>query len=133
MTLQRFLLLLLVIISMNGCISFAQQPNQLTTDDFENRIKQPGIQLLDVRTSEEYQSGHLKDAFLADWTNKKQFIKNVQALDKSKPIYTYCFSGVRSNSASAWLRENGFTAYNLNGGIAAWKQAGKPVEAAAIV
>jgi thioredoxin-like negative regulator of GroEL len=31
------------------------------------------------------------------------------------------------------LRENGFTAYNLNGGIAAWKQAGKPVETAAIV
>ena len=133
MTLQRFQLLLLVTISMNGCISFAQQPNQLTTDDFENRIKQPGIQLLDVRTSEEYQSGHLKDAFLADWTNKEQFIKSVQALDKTKPIYTYCFSGVRSNSASAWLRQNGFTAYNLSGGIAAWKQAGKPVEAAAIV
>lgn len=134
MTRQIFLLLvLLVITTMNACISNAQQPGQLTTDDFEKAIKQPGIQLLDVRTSEEYQSGHLKDAFLVDWTNKEQFIETVQALDKSKPVYTYCLSGVRSGAASAWLRENGFTTYSLYGGVAAWKRAGKPVEAAVIV
>jgi rhodanese-related sulfurtransferase len=131
---QRFLMLVLLITtSMNAGITNAQQPGQLTTHDFEKGIKQPGIQLLDVRTSEEYQSGHLKEAFLADWTNKEQFIESVQSLDKSKTVYTYCLSGVRSDAASAWLRENGFNAYNLYGGIAAWKRAGKPVEAAAIV
>jgi rhodanese-related sulfurtransferase len=131
---QKFLLLVLLLTAtMNACISNAQQPAQLTTDNFEKGIKQPGIQLLDVRTSEEYQRGHLKDAFLADWTNRQQFIERVQALDKSKPVYTYCLSGGRSGAATAWLRENGYTAYNLEGGIAAWKRAGKPVEAAAIV
>jgi rhodanese-related sulfurtransferase len=114
MTRQGFLMLVLLVNStINACISNAQRPDQLTTDDFEKGIKQPGIQLLDVRTSGEYQSGHLKDAFLADWTNREQFIESVQALDKSKPVYTYCLSGVRSDAASAWLRENEFTAYTF--------------------
>ena len=130
MTRQRFLLLVLIFgATMNACTSNAQQPANLTADDFEKAIKQTGIQLLDVRTLGEYQSGHLKDAFLADWTNKEQFIERIQALDKSKTVYTYCLSGARSGAALAWLRENGFTGYNLDGGIAAWKGSGKPVVA----
>ena len=128
-----FLLLLFFIATTITHPGSAQQPANLPTNDFEKSIMQPGIQLLDVRTFDEFQSGHLKDAFLADWTNKAQFIERVQALDKSKPVYTYCLSGARSSAALTWLKENGFTGYNLEGGIAAWKRAGKPVEAAAIV
>lgn len=131
---RRFLMfVLLVATAMNAAESVAQQAGQLSADDFEKGIGQTGIQLLDVRTTEEYQSGHLKDAFLADWTNKDQFIKSVQALDRTRPVYTYCLAGVRGEAASAWLSENGFTAYNLTGGIAAWKRAGKPVEEAVFV
>ena len=134
MTRQRFLLLVLLFGAiMNPCTSSAQQPASLNIDDFEKGIKQPGIQLLDVRTLTEYQSGHLQNAFLAEWTNKEQFIERVQALDKSKTVYTYCLSGARSSAALAWLRENGFTGYNLEGGIAAWKRAGKRVEVATAV
>ena len=134
MTRHKFSLLVLLFGAiMIAFTSNAQQPANLAAGDFEKGIKQPGIQLLDVRTLAEYQSGHLKDAFLADWTNKEQFIERVQALDKSKTVYTYCLSGARSSAALAWLRENGFTGYNLEGGIAAWKRAGKPVEAAIAV
>ena len=134
MTRHKFSLIVLLFGAiMIAFTSNAQQPANLTAGDFEKGIKQPGIQLLDVRTLAEYQSGHLKDAFLADWTNKEQFIERVQALDKSKTVYTYCLSGARSSAALAWLRENGFTGYNLEGGIAAWKRAGKPVEAATAV
>ena len=89
--------------------------------------------MLDVRTPGEYQSGHLSNALLADWNNDKEFELRAKALDKSKPAYTYCLSGARSSAATDWLRQNGFTAYNLTGGISAWKRADKPVEQAAAV
>lgn len=131
---QNFLLLLwLVSVSVTSCSTNAQQATNLTVGEFEKGIKQPNVQVLDVRTSGEYQSGHLKGAFLADWNNQDQFIERVQSLDQSKPVYTYCLSGVRSGAAAKWLRENGYTAYNLDGGIAAWKRASMPVEEAAKV
>lgn len=104
-----------------------------SVDDFEKAISEKGSQVLDVRSMEEYQSGHIKNALLADWTDRDEFMYRIQSLDKSKPVYTYCFSGARSSRAAAWLRENGFIAYNLDGGIAAWKRDNKPLEGAANV
>lgn len=114
---------------LSACNSNAQ-PVNLSVADFETSIAQTSIQLLDVRTPGEYESGHLGNALLADWNNREEFKKRVKALDKNIPIYTYCLSGARSNAAAAWLNENGYTAYNLAGGINAWKRAGKPVELA---
>ncbi len=134
MRVQNLLLwLLLVSGSLTSCTTNAQQATNLTVGEFEKGIKQPNVQVLDVRTSGEYQSGHLKDAFLADWTNQDQFIERVQSLDKAKPVYTYCLSGARSGAAAKWLRENGYTAYNLDGGIAAWKRASMPLQEAATI
>ena len=101
--------------------------------DFEKAISKEGSQILDVRSMQEYRSGHLKNALQADWTDKNEFMYRIQSLDRSKPIYTYCFSGVRSSSAAAWLRAKGFVAYNLDGGIAAWKRENKTVEGSANV
>ncbi len=101
--------------------------------NFEQAIVKGNIQLLDVRTPGEYQSGHLSNALLANWNNEAEFKKRTEALDKSKPVYTYCLSGVRSAAATQWLRQQGFTAYNLSGGINAWKKAGKPLEQATAV
>ena len=115
-----------------SCNSQAQQTN-LSVQEFEKVISQSDIQLLDVRTPGEYQSGHLSNAFLADWNNENEFKERAKALDKSKPVYTYCLSGARSGAATDWLRQNGFTAYNLSGGISAWKRADKPIEEAAAI
>ncbi|HEY8895627.1 MAG TPA: thioredoxin domain-containing protein [Niastella sp.] len=113
----------ILIISFN-CVA---QKSNLSVPEFEKAIEQKGIQLLDVRTAGEYQSGHLSNAFLADWTNQKEFTTRITALDSSKPVYVYCLSGGRSDAASRWLNKNGFTAYSLSGGINAWKRENKPV------
>jgi rhodanese-related sulfurtransferase len=115
-----------------ACNSQAQQTN-LSVAEFEKGVAQNNIQVLDVRTPGEYQSGHLKNALLADWNNDGEFQQRVKALDKSKPVYTYCLSGGRSSAAMQYLKQNGFTAYNLSGGISAWKRENKPVEQAASV
>jgi rhodanese-related sulfurtransferase len=112
----------------SACTSKQGQSN-LSVTDFEKAVTGSNFQLLDVRTPEEYASGHLKNAFLANWNSAAEFEKRVQSLDKSKPVYTYCLSGSRSNAATQWLIQNGFNAYNLSGGMIAWKGAGKPVEA----
>ena len=97
---------------------------ELSPQKFEKAISGENVQLLDVRTFDEYQSGYILNALQADWTNKEEFTQRVAALDKSKPVYIYCLSGGRSAAAQKWMLENGFTSVtNLKGGINAWNQA----------
>lgn len=123
----------LLLITLLACNSNAQQPQNLNLDAFDKGKSNADVQLLDVRTPEEYNSGHLKNAFLADWTQRDQFVERVEALDKAKPVYIYCLSGGRSSAAANYLASKGFTVYNMSGGIAAWKKAGKEVEEAKAV
>jgi rhodanese-related sulfurtransferase len=126
---KRLLLFICCYSLITSCNTGTTQTN-LSVDDFEKSIAATNIQILDVRTPEEYQSGHLKNAMLANWNNETEFQERVKALDKAKPVYTYCLSAARSNAATEWLNQNGFTAYNLSGGIVAWKNADKPVDMA---
>ncbi len=112
-----------------ACNTQAQQTD-LSVAEFEKVIAQKDIQILDVRTAGEYQSGFIKDAMLADWNDESEFKRRVNALDKSKIVYTYCLSGARSGAATQYLNQLGFEAYNLSGGINAWKRGNKPVEQA---
>jgi rhodanese-related sulfurtransferase len=106
-------------------------PKQIFADEFEKGIVAGNIQLLDVRTAGEYQSGHLKNALLADWNNEAQFKDRTQYLDKKKAVYVYCLSGARSSAAADWLLQQGYTnVVSLKGGMNAWKQANKTVEGA---
>jgi len=63
---------------------------------------------------------------------KKEFEERTQHLNTDKPLLVYCASGVRSEQAAKWLLKKGFKeVYNLKGGTAAWKMAGKQLEASA--
>ncbi len=106
-------------------------PKQIVAEEFHKGMIAGNIQLLDVRTAGEYQSGHLKNALLADWNNEAQFQDRIQYLDKKKAVYVYCLSGARSSAAADWLHQQGYThVVSLQGGINAWKQANKTVEGA---
>jgi rhodanese-related sulfurtransferase len=88
-----------------------------------------GIQLLDVRTKEEWDEGCLKGTKCIS-IGDKDFVKKATAeLDPKKPVLVYCHIGGRSARAVKQLRAAGFTTvYDLAGGITAWKKADKPVE-----
>jgi rhodanese-related sulfurtransferase len=132
MNFKKYIAGTIVVGLLLSCNSQAQQVN-LPVPEFESAINKSNVQVLDVRTAAEYESGHLKAAFLADWNNETQFRDRVKSLDKTKPVYVYCLSGGRSGAAAQWLNENGFTAYNLKGGILAWKNGDRPLEQAAAV
>lgn len=108
------------------------QTGVIPAAEFEKKLSQPKVQVLDVRTAQEYQSGHLKNALQANWLDKEQFADRTQYLDKSQPVLIYCASGVRSGQAMQALMQQGFKeVYNLGGGLSSWKMAGKPVVAEA--
>ena len=53
--------------------AFSQKTEVLTAEEFSSQIKQPDIQLLDVRTAEEYRTGHIVHSLQADWLKDKEF------------------------------------------------------------
>ena len=79
--------------------------------------------LLDVRTQEEYEKGHLTDATLIDFYNS-DFKKQLSKLNKAKPVFVYCAVGGRSGATAKALLDMGFSeVYDLKGGIESWSKA----------
>lgn len=108
----------------------AQTSTTLTADEFEKEItSKENIQILDVRTPDEFFSGHIKNAMLADWNNKEEFNRRIAFVDKAKPVYVYCLGGGRSAAAAAKMRKMGYeNVFELKGGTNAWRAANKPLE-----
>ncbi|HVZ57575.1 MAG TPA: thioredoxin domain-containing protein [Chitinophagaceae bacterium] len=128
---MKYLSFLILVVSFVSCSGQAGRPTVVSTDAFEKGIAAAGVQVLDVRTATEFQTGHIKNALQADWTNKDQFFDRIRFVDKDRPVYIYCLSGGRSAAAADWMRQHGFSqVVELQGGITAWKTAGKPLEGA---
>lgn len=78
-------------------------------------------QLIDVRTLEEFNEGHLKNAQNICVTDS-DFEENIAKLDRDQPIYLYCRSGKRSARAAEILKDLGFKEiYDMEGGILKWE------------
>ena len=123
-------ILLCVFLSLVSFCSFGQTDTTLLSPDALEKVLAAGnIQLVDVRTPEEFKKGHIQNSVLADWKNKKGFESGTKSLDPTKPVYLYCAAGARSHAAAEYLRENGFKlVYELDGGINKWKEAKKPLQ-----
>lgn len=85
------------------------------------------IQLIDVRTPNEFIGGHLNHAINMDFLSPN-FSKEISTLDKEKPVFIYCHSGGRSGKSVKDFLNAGFTKiYDLKGGIMGWKSEDLPV------
>ena len=94
-------------------------------DEFQTLIANPAVQLLDVRTQDEYDDGHIAGATLVD-VNDTTFVDQAMAvLDPQRQVAVYCRSGRRSARAASLLTARGFKVTNLDGGVMAWQDAGK--------
>lgn len=97
----------------------------LNVEDFAAKAADPSVVVLDVRTSDEFLSGHLARAENIDY-NAGNFQNDIQGLDKTRTYLVYCRSGHRSGLATEIMAKQGFThVFNLNGGIIDWTAAGK--------
>ena len=110
----------------------AQEQRGTYTDvgpvEFEAHMNDDGAVLIDVRTDGEIAEGKIPGSIQIEY-NSADMDAKLSELDPSKPVLVYCAAGGRSGKTMAMLQEKGFeTVYNLEGGIGAWKKAGKPIE-----
>lgn len=107
----------------------AQNENitSVDADQFEQAITADSVQLVDVRTAEEYGEGHIAYATNIDVRQPDFLEKATATLSKDKPAYVYCRSGKRSLMAAEQLAKAGYKVVNLRGGIMEWAEAKKPI------
>ncbi len=85
---------------------------------------EPGAQLVDVRTAEEYAEAHLPAAVNIDVKQEDFLVKAQSQLDAGRTVFVYCRSGRRSKDAAAQLAKVGYRVVDMNGGILEWMQKG---------
>ena len=122
----KFLLsitLVLMFAALQGCAQ-SQKENKdetisiLSPSEFKEQSTEQII--LDVRSAKEFAEAHLEEAVNKNIYDE-DFITIVKGLDKNKPIFVYCRSGKRSNTAAVKLSKLGFKkVYDLEGGILNW-------------
>ena len=118
-------ILLLLFLSSTLLACTAQTKEVIKVADvitFNKGISNDDVQLIDVRTPEEFKDGHIENAILID-IKSVDFRDKIQKLDTEKPVYLYCKSGKRSGTASKVLKELGFKEIvDLEGGYLAWSK-----------
>jgi rhodanese-related sulfurtransferase len=88
---------------------------------YKNKISTKDALVFDVRTTEEFNLGHIKGSINIDFYDEKLFVDFFQKINKTKPIYIYCRSGNRSKKSSEILKKIGFVkVYDLLGGYKNW-------------
>jgi rhodanese-related sulfurtransferase len=90
----------------------------------ETNGQNPDFIILDIRTPQEFASGHLEGAVNIDYYSES-FTQELNALDKSKTYLMYCRSGGRSARALQSMKSLGFTeVYEMSEGISTWIEKG---------
>ena len=113
--------ILVLICSFSSCAQETKKPQLITPEEFA-KILTKKIQLLDVRTPQEFQQGFIEGAVLINFFDSDFVAKVSTSFDKNKPLYIYCAVGGRSNKAARKLIAEGFDSiYDLKGGFNKWK------------
>ena len=94
-------------------ISISQAKDLLAGQDGQR------VQIVDVRDEDAYRQGHIPAAVHLHNANLQEFVAGA---DLDAPLLVYCYHGHMSQSAAAYLAQQGFEqAYSLDGGFEAWQ------------
>jgi rhodanese-related sulfurtransferase len=84
-----------------------------------------GAAIIDVREDDEWEAGHIEGAIHVPLG---ELPGRLDDLPLDDDMYVVCRTGGRSNRAVAWLNQNGFDAFNVDGGMGSWNiDNGKPI------
>ena len=115
---KRVIFFFLVLIY--SCQIFDSSEINVISDNQFIEIQDNDYILVDVRTLEEYESGHIQDAIHFDFYSES-FQKEILSIDKSFSIILYCRTKNRSTKTANYLKENGYKEIAvLEGGITSW-------------
>ncbi|MBR9847495.1 MAG: rhodanese-like domain-containing protein [Algicola sp.] len=113
---------LIFALTLTNCANETQSEIKvISPDEMQTLLELDDVQIVDVRTPEEYKNGFIDNSQNIDF-NSPTFDEDISKLDKTKPVILYCKSGGRSAKCSEKLKEAGFVKiYDLEGGITQWK------------
>ena len=124
---MKYLLSLTLAITLLSCGAQNQQSSSGNYTNVSNEeakammSSNADLQIIDVRTDGEVAQGIIEGAVQID-ISKPNFEKELEALDKSKPVLVYCAAGGRSKTAQNIMKEKGFESVaNLTNGYSGWK------------
>ena len=105
--------------------SLTRGKHSLSTLQAIQLLNKSKVSIVDVRKSDEFSAGHLRDSKNIPIDNLD---KRVSELDKTHPVLVVCQSGVRASRAAGEFRRAGFgEVYILDGGYTEWRSQGLPV------
>ena len=122
-----FMIISAVLCNLLGCTAQQEKFESLDAEAFEKAISDTSVVRLDVRSIDEYASGHIAKAINIDVMKDDFTTKATSLLPKDKTIALYCRSGRRSKKAAGILVENGYKVIELNSGISGWINAQKEI------
>lgn len=93
----------------------------------EENMENPNFIILDIRTTKEFQDGHIEGAVNLDYYDD-DFQKEIDNGDKEKIYLISCGSGVRGIKTARSMIDAGYLeVYNILGGIRMWKKSKLPI------
>ncbi len=107
---KKLLLLVLFALLFAQC----RQKKAIHITEFSQKDVNNAV-LVDVRTPDEYNEGHLQHAININWFDE-DFLQQAKLLNKEKTVYLYCKKGVRSAKAAQLLDSLGYDVVDLLGG-----------------
>lgn len=118
---KKLFLSLMIVFFFASCQSQSNPKIKvIVPKEFKAQVVNKEVQLVDVRTPQEFQEGAIAHAKNIN-VNDAKFKENIQKLDKKKPVYIYCRSGARSQTAAKIMVELGFeNIIDLQGGYMNW-------------
>jgi len=113
---SRWLNNIYIVIEVDG-LEKANGITQFTMDEVKNIIRTEDYIVLDVRTQEEYEEGHIPHVPLRPMQEVMEWAND---LDRSQKYLLVCRSGGRSQKVAEYLQEQGLSVANGNGGMLDW-------------
>lgn len=92
----------------------------IDTQKARDLVNEGNLTIVDIRSPDDFEQGHIEHAISVNDTNIDEFIDNA---DKNKPILCYCYMGFSSQSAAQYFKDQGFkTVYSMEGGYTKWQR-----------
>ena len=110
-----------------SCSFLIPEINFISSSDL-NELEEDEYILIDVRTTDEYQSGFIQNAVNIDYYSE-MFNSDILSFEKDSKIILYCRTNNRSAKSANLLLDNGYLDINvIEGGITSWVKSGNDIE-----
>jgi rhodanese-related sulfurtransferase len=105
--------------------TFADPEHELAPQRVADLLADGGAQVIDVREPYEREAGRIPGTRHIEL---ERLASEAETIPRETPVVFYCRVGARSGMAAQAFRTAGYQAFNLTGGITAWRDAGLPLE-----